>query len=124
MMKPTETSNNFNFLERKLKLQRKFINHCIVFEVYRNVTIKHLQNTASYKNLIHCITFFKLITLHQFLCVQWFCMNSIILNLSFWIKITKSFLCLFICGHRLIYSSESSICRCSVDCFIEHSPVL
>ena len=81
MLEPTETSKKVNYFKKKIKLQRKCINHCIVFEFHRNLAIIHQQNTASYKSLIHCITCYKLITLHQFLYFQWFCMNSIILNL-------------------------------------------
>ena len=51
-------------------------------------------------------------------------MNSIILSLSFRIKISKSFLCLHVCCHRMIYNSESSVSRCNVNCIIEYSALL
>ena len=67
MLKPTETSTKVKFLRKKIKLQRKYLNHCIVFEIYRNFTMEHKQNTAPYKSFLHCITCYKFILFHQLL---------------------------------------------------------
>ena len=68
LLKSTETSKKNHFFERiKIKLQRNYINQCIVIENYRNFVIKHQQYNVSYKQLIHCITCYKFFTLHQFL---------------------------------------------------------
>ena len=40
ILKPTETSKKVKFMRKKIKLQRKYINHCVVFEIYCNFIIK------------------------------------------------------------------------------------
>ena len=96
MLKPTETSKKSHFFEGKIRLPTKYKNHCIVIEFYSSFIIIHQQNTASYKNLLHGINCYRIITLHDFLYVQLFCMNSIILKFSFWIKKLSPF---FVCSY-------------------------
>ena len=41
-------------------------------------------------------------------------MNFIILKLEFWVKLNKSFFCLFTCSNNIKISSESSVFRCEI----------
>ena len=97
-LKPNKTSRkNHNFWEKKSWIQKmKYINHCFVWSFYHKFTLFKQYWNKCYYTISHSQ-------------VQRFCVYSVVLNLSFRVKVAQSLFCLLLCSNHLINGSKSSI---------------